>query len=91
LKWYNCDPTKFITVHVNAVKFWTYDKRVRKFSVFDCQLGHTRRYLNCVSIDKTDTFAYCGSRYGDILEIILGDVRFKRAGPINRIFQGGVN
>jgi len=80
-----------ISVHVNAVKFWKYDGNTHKFSVFDCQLGHTKRFLTCLSIDKTDTVAYCGSRYGDILEIIIDGARFKRSGPLHRIFKGGVN
>lgn len=47
--------------------------------------------MTCLSIDKTDTVAYCGSRYGDILEIILDGARFKRTGPLHRIFKGGIN
>ena len=78
-------------MHVNAVKFWRYDRPVRKLQSFDCQLGHTKRFLTCLSIDKHDTFAYCGSRYGDVLEISIEKAVFKRTGPLNRIFQGGVS
>jgi hypothetical protein len=54
-------------------------------------MGHIKRFINCVSIDPTDTYAYCGTRTGDILEIFLDKLNFKRVGPINRIFTGGIH
>lgn len=90
VKFYNNTPNKFITAHNNAVKFWTFNEKQSKFLVTDCQLGHIKRFINCVSIDKTDTFAYCGTRTGDILEIFVDKAIFKRVGPINRIFTGGI-
>lgn len=47
--------------------------------------------MTCLAIDKADTVAYCGSRYGDILEIIIDGAQFKRSGPLHRIFKGGIN
>lgn len=90
IKFYTNDPFKFITVHNNAVKFWTFNQKSFKFVVVDCQLGHIKRFINCVSIDSTDTFAYCGTRTGDILEIFIDKATFRKVGPIHRIFTGGI-
>jgi cilia- and flagella-associated protein 52 len=43
-----------------------------------------------VGIDITDTFAYCGTRTGDLLEIYIEKATFRKLGPINRIFNGGI-
>lgn len=79
-----------MTAHVNAVKLWTFDTKSHKFLVVDCPLGHIKRFITCISIDLSDTYAYCGTRTGDILEIFIDKANFKRVGPINRIFTGGI-
>jgi hypothetical protein len=53
-------------------------------------MGHIKRFITCIKIDPSDTFAYCGTRTGDILEIFLEKANFRRVGPLNRIFTGGV-
>lgn len=80
-----------MTVHNNAIRVWSFDKVKRKFNVVDCSMGHVKRYINCVKIDPSDTFAYCGTRTGDILEIFIDKATFKRVGPLNRIFTNGVS
>lgn len=87
----NNNPHKFITVHNNAIRIWHFDTVKRKFNVVDCSMGHIKRFINCVRIDPSDTFAYCGTRTGDILEIFIDKASFKRVGPLNRIFQNGVS
>jgi hypothetical protein len=79
-----------MTVHKNAIRVWTFDKAKRKFNVVDCSMGHIKRYINCIRIDPSDTFAYCGTRTGDILEIQVDKATFKRVGPLNRIFANGI-
>eukprot|EP00347_Sterkiella_histriomuscorum_P019026 403343251 len=91
IKFMNRNPNKFMTVHNNAVKFWTFDNIKHKFNVIDCQLGHVKRYINCLTIDESDTYAYCGTRTGDLIEIYIEKATFKRVGPLNRIFVGGIN
>ena len=50
-----------------------------------------KRFINCLTIDASDTYAYCGTRTGDLLEIFIEKANFKRVGPLNRIFTGGIN
>ncbi len=39
IKFYNRDPTRFVTVHNNSIKFWRLDPKTSRFSNFDIQLG----------------------------------------------------
>lgn len=88
--YFNNNSNRFITVHNNAIRIWSFDPNKRKFNVIDCQLGHIKRLITCIKIDPSDTFAYCGTRTGDILEIFIEKANFRRVGPVNRIFTGGV-
>lgn len=91
IAFFNRDPSKFVTVHNNAVRFWTFDGAKRKFNVVDCPLGHVKRFITCLRMDASDTFLYCGTRTGDVMEIAVDKATFKRVGPLNRIFNGGIS
>jgi hypothetical protein len=54
-------------------------------------MGHVKRFLTCLRIDPSDTYLYCGTRTGDLLEIMIDKAIFKRVGPLNRIFSGGIS
>jgi hypothetical protein len=45
----------------------------------------------CVVIDPTDSFAFLGTKTGDLVEISLERALFKRFGPVKRLFSQGVN
>ena len=42
-------------------------------------------------IDPTDSYAYIGTKTGDIVEISLTHNLFKRIGPTKKLFSQGVN
>ena len=44
-----------------------------------------------MSIDETDTFLYAGSRTGDIIVMSLATASYRRTGPVEKIFPGGIN
>ena len=44
-----------------------------------------------MTIDDTDTFLYCGTRTGDILQITIETASYKRTGPVHKIFRGGIH
>jgi hypothetical protein len=50
-------------------------------------MGQIKRIFQCVVIDPTDSFAYLGTKTGDIVEISLERALFKRFGPIKRLFS----
>lgn len=80
-----------MTGHNNAIKFWRLDPNTNKLTVTDCQLAHNKRFINCVTIAPEDTFVYCGTRTGDILEIYIDTASYKRTGPVHKIFRGGIH
>lgn len=88
---YNTKRNHFVTAHVGAIKFWVLDEDAHRFQSFDCQLAHNKRYFNCLAIDNSDTFLYAGSRSGDIIILNLGSASYKRSGPVEKIFAGGIN
>lgn len=59
--------------------------------MIDCQMAKNNRFINCVTIDSEDTFVYCGTRTGDILEIFIDTASYKRNGPVHKIFRGGIH
>lgn len=90
VKFLNRDPSRFVSVHDEAIKVWQFDPRGKKCFSTDCAMGHVKRYFNCVTVDPTDSYAYCGTRTGDVIEMLIDKAAFKRIGPINRVFKGGV-
>jgi|LakMenE18May11ns_1017448.scaffolds.fasta_scaffold9626890_2 hypothetical protein len=46
--------------------------------------------FNCITVDEQDLFVYCGSRSGDIIEVNVRDGGYRRTGPIDKIFTGGI-
>lgn len=80
-----------MTGHNNGVKFQLIDSATGKFQSYDVSLSNLSKvFVSCVTIDSTDTFVYCGTRSGEVLEISLQSGRFKRNGPVGKIFKGGV-
>lgn len=49
-----------------------------------------KRHFTCAVIDSSDSFAYCGTKTGDVLEINIERAIYKRLGPINKLFSLGV-
>jgi hypothetical protein len=41
-------------------------------------------------IDPLDKFAFFGTRTGDIIEVDLASIIYKRIGPLKRLFSQGV-
>ena len=91
VKFFNTVGNRFITGHNNAIKFWTMDRATSKLTFMDCQLAQNKRFINCITIDPTDTYCYCGTRTGDILEIFIDTASYKRTGPVHKIFRGGIH
>lgn len=88
---YNTRRDLFVTAHNGAIKFWSMDEQAHKLSWVDCKLQHNKRYFNCLAIDESDTFLYAGSRTGDVIVMQINSASFRRTGPVEKIFAGGIN
>ena len=54
-------------------------------------MASIKRIFTCVIVDSTDSYAYIGTKTGDIVEVSLTHNIFKRIGPTKKLFSQGVN
>lgn len=57
----------------------------------DVPFGSIKRQITCIVIDPLDKYAFFGTRTGDIIEVDLTTVVYKRIGPLKRLFSMGVS
>jgi WD40 repeat protein len=88
---YNTRRDRFVTAHDGAIKFWSFDETSHKFSWFDCKLAHNKRFFTCLAIDENDTFLYAGSRHGDIIIMTISTASYRKIGPVDKLYAGGIN
>jgi WD40 repeat protein len=90
VKFLNNSNNKLVSVQNQIVKIWEADYVAKKVNFTLVNLGNLKRQILNVVIDPTDTFAYVGTRTGDILEINLERASYKRCGPARKLFSQGV-
>lgn len=61
----------FITTGKETVRVWKIDFKRKKVSATNCIMGKIRREINCIDVDRDDSFLYCGTTTGDILKFQL--------------------
>ncbi|KAJ0401240.1 hypothetical protein P43SY_010964 [Pythium insidiosum] len=54
-----------------AITVWRVDTKHRKFHPLRANLGNLKRIVTCLAVSPDDRIAYCGTKTGDLLEIIL--------------------
>ncbi|DBA00411.1 TPA: hypothetical protein N0F65_012942 [Lagenidium giganteum] len=54
-----------------AISVWRVDIKHRKFHSLRANLGNLKRIVTCIGVSPDDKIAYCGTKTGDLLEIIL--------------------
>lgn len=90
IRFYNSRDDKFLTVHEQQVKLWCADITNKKMKFTDVAMGQLKRTYLTACIDPSDTFAYIGTKTGDIIEVYLEKANFKRLGPVKRLFSQGI-
>ena len=90
VKFFNNCNNRLITVQNLNVKIWEADYVAKKVNFTSINLGNLKRQILNVVIDPTDSFAYVGTRTGDILELNLERAIYKRCGPVRKLFSLGV-
>eukprot|EP01015_Nassula_variabilis_P029619 TRINITY_DN6378_c0_g1_i5.p1 TRINITY_DN6378_c0_g1~~TRINITY_DN6378_c0_g1_i5.p1 ORF type:complete len:563 (-),score=111.82 TRINITY_DN6378_c0_g1_i5:24-1712(-) len=91
IKFYNKSDDHLICTHQNGVLLLTVDKTKKRINTLEVNFGSMKRNFTCVSIDPLDQYAYCGTKTGDVLEVLLDKAIFKRVGPVKKLFSLGVN
>lgn len=54
-----------------TISVWRVDLKHRKFHSLRANLGNLKRIVTCIGVSPDDKVAYCGTKTGDLLEIIL--------------------
>lgn len=54
-----------------TISVWRVDLKHRKFHPLRANLGNLKRIVTCIGVSPDDKVAYCGTKTGDLLEIIL--------------------
>lgn len=68
---------------------WEFDVANKKLRPTPVNVGQMKRVTTNIEIDKTDSFCYCGSSTGDVLEIAMSSGLFKTSFP-KKCFSLGV-
>ena len=90
LRFYNKVDDMFITVQDMGIKIWKVDYINKKITSTSVSIGSLKRsIINCI-IEANDQFAYCSTKSGDLMEVNLEKLLFKRIGPTKTIFAQGI-
>lgn len=90
VKFFNNSSDRLLTAGNYNLNMWTYDGVNNKLRPTEATLGTLKRVFKTVSIDASDTYAYCGTTTGDVLQIALDRVLFKNTGPAKGNMSLGV-
>ncbi|EEY58167.1 uncharacterized protein PITG_00790 [Phytophthora infestans T30-4] len=53
------------------ITVWRVELKQRKFHALRANLGNLKRIVTCIGVSPDDKVAYCGTKTGDLLEILL--------------------
>ena len=88
---FNNTTSKCLTIHNYGIRTWDCDLVQKKVQYTEILMNQIKRVFTCCVIDPTDSYAYLGTKTGDIVEISLENNLFKRIGPNRRLFSQGIN
>lgn len=84
---FNTTSSKCITIHNYGIRTWDCDLVQKKVKYSEILMAQIKRIYTCIVIDSTDSYAYIGTKTGDIVEISLTHNLFKRIGPTKKLFS----
>jgi WD40 repeat protein len=88
VQFYRQSDAKLVTGGNNHVRVWDFDLPNKKLRATQAETGQIKRSTTNIMLSADDRFAYCGTQTGDILEISLDRVLFKRVTPKTPFSQG---
>jgi len=72
VKWLNKRPDRFVTGGYASLRVWAVEPEVPRFHAMEAKMGGLKRMIQCVSISANDKYAYCGTKTGEIWDMIWG-------------------
>jgi len=91
VQFFNNTSSKCLTIHNYGIRTWDCDLVQKKVQYTEILMNQIKRVFTCCVIDPTDSYAYLGTKTGDIVEISLTNNLFKRIGPNKKLFSQGIN
>ena len=91
VQFFNNTSSKCLTIHNYGIRTWDCDLVQKKVQYTEILMNQIKRVFTCCVIDPTDSYAYLGTKTGDIVEISLANNLFKRIGPNKKLFSQGIN
>lgn len=93
VKFFNNTEFSLVTAGNYHVTVWQFDLPNKKLRPVQANLGQMKRVTTNVLVDHNDTFVYCGTSSGDLLQVDLSRGLFKQLCPkggAGRAFPRGV-
>lgn len=77
--WLNHRNDRLMTGGQYHLRSWDFQLERRRLLPEDAKVGSVKRIFTCIAIDDTDSFAYCGTSSGDLLQIDITHGHFVQA------------
>lgn len=90
VRFFNNDHSRIITIHDYGIRVWSCDLIQKKITFNDISTGTIKRKYNCIDLMSDDSSAFLGTLTGDIIEIDLQRLLFRKIGPAKGCFQQGI-
>ena len=71
VRFFNRNEEKLIATTANSIQILTIDTKNKKIASVECNMGNIKRNFTCLMIDPSDSYAYCGTKTGDIIEVFF--------------------
>jgi WD40 repeat protein len=71
ISFFNRNEEKLIATTAATIQILTIDVVNKKIVPIECNMGNIKRNYTSLMIEPSDTYAYCGTKTGDIIEVGL--------------------
>jgi cilia- and flagella-associated protein 52 len=79
LTWLRNRNDRLMTGGQYHLRTWSFQADRRRLEPEDAKVGSVKRIFTCIAIDDSDSFAYCGTSSGDLLQVDVAHGHFVQA------------
>lgn len=70
-RWLNNRNDRLVTCGNYHLRVWQVDVDTPRMHAMDAKMGSMRRVIQCISVDPSDQYAFCGTKTGDLLQFAI--------------------
>jgi len=67
-RWLKNRNDRLVTAGNYHLRVWQVDVGMPKLHAMDAKMGNMKRVIQCITVDESDEFAYCGTKTGELLK-----------------------